>query len=346
MKINSKFFEDNIKSNFDNITIIFLYGTNTGLVELLHQKALQIFEVDTNDPFNVSKIDGNEFKENPSILHDNICTLSMFSKKRIIMLDLMYISITKNIENIILDAIDKINKNNLLLIKCGNLKQNAFLKYIQAIKNAILTPCYEENSSNIYSEISNLFSKHKLNFTKEFVNNLSIRFDSDSLTNKMELNKLDTFLTNNKNVTENMLFKLISNNNDANFSKIIEACSNGNSSNALHYFENIYENQSTSITLTRMFVNHFKLIEKILLLRQPGNNVIHIVNNIRPPIFFKKKEFIIFQCELWNLKSINIILKRLIELELKCKLNKFSEKIFMSQFILSTSVLASNRIKT
>ena len=60
----------------------------------------------------------------------------------------------------------------------------------------------------------------------------------------------------------------------------------------------------------------------------------------------KKRDFIIFQCNLWNLKSINLILKRLIVLELKCKLNNISEKTLMSQFILSTSVLAKNRTKT
>lgn len=346
MKVNSKYFEDNLKVNIENTNIIFLYGTNAGLVELLYKKALKLLKVNTNDPFNVSKIDGSEFKENPTILRDNICTLSMFSKKRFIMLDMMHVSITKNIEKIILEAIEKINENNFLLIKGSNLKQNAFLKHFQNMKNSILTPCYEENTNDIYIEISNLFSKHKLNFKEVFIKKLSLRFNSDSLTNKMEIAKLDTFFTNNKNVTEEMIFSLISNNNDINFDKIIESCSNGNSDNALSYFENIYENQSTTIMLIRMFVRHFKLVEKILLVMQSGNNLEHVVDNIRPPIFFKKKEFIIFQCKLWNLKTINILLMRLIDLELKCKLNNFSEKIFMSQFILSTSVLAKNRIKT
>ena len=78
------------------------------------------------------------------------------------------------------------------------------------MKNSILVPCYEENTNDIYKEISNLFSKHKLNFKEDFIKNLSLRFNSDSLTNKMEIEKLDTFLTNNKNVTEEMIFSLIS----------------------------------------------------------------------------------------------------------------------------------------
>ena len=137
------------------------------------------------------------------------------------MLDLTYISITKNIENVILEAIEEIDENNFLFIKCGNLKQNAFLRYFQSKRNSILTPCYEENTNTIYEEISNLFSKHQLNFNKAFIKNLSLKFNSDSLTNKMEVDKIDTFLENNKNVTEQMLYSLISNNNETNVNPVL-----------------------------------------------------------------------------------------------------------------------------
>ena len=103
-----------------------------------------------------------------------------------------------------------------------------FLEYFQNKSNSILTPCYEEDSNTIYQEISNLFSKYQLNFNKAFIKNLSLKFNSDSLTNKMEVDKIDTFLENNKNVTEQMLYSLISNNNEANLSKVVESCSNGN----------------------------------------------------------------------------------------------------------------------
>ena len=82
------------------------------------------------------------------------------------------------------------------------------------------------------------------------------------------------------------------------------------------------------------------------MLVQTGKNISYSVNNIQPPIFFKKKEFIISQCNLWNLKTVNIILKRLIKLELECKFHNNLEKTLISQFILSTSVIAKNKIKT
>ena len=346
MKINSDYFVESLKANFDNINIIFLYGNNLGLVELLYKKTLDVLKININDPFNVSKIDGEQFKDCPWELLDNINTLSIFSEKKFILLDLMHISISKNIENIILKALEIESNNYLLLIKCGNLKQSTFTKHFQNNKNSIIVPCYEEKLKTIYSEISNLFSKHKLYFKDDFINNLTVKFNSDSLNNKMEIEKLDSFLTNNKNVTKEMIFALISRNEDVNFNKVVEYCVNGNVSASLNYFERIYDNQSSSITLIKMFVSHFKLIEKILLLAQNNKNLINVIENIRPPIFFKKKEFVIFQCKVWNLRLINIVLNRLINLEIKCKLNNLMEKTIISQFILSTSVIVRNRIKS
>jgi len=270
----------------------------------------------------------------------------MFSEKRFILLDITNISITKVIENNILKAFEKESNNYLLIIKGGDLKQRKFVKYLENIKNIVIVPCYEEKLKTIYNDITNLFSKHKLNFKKDFINNLTVKFNTDSLNNKMEIEKLDTFLTNNKNVTEEMIFTLISKNEDVNFNKVVEYCTNGNVSDALNYFEEIYDNQSSTITLIRLFVNHFKLIEKILLITQNNKNVIKVIENFRPPIFFKKKEFVIFQCKIWNLKLINIMFNRLIDLELKCKLNNITEKTLISQFILSTSVLVKNRIRS
>ncbi len=346
MKINSDYFLETLKTNFDNINIIFLYGNNIGLVELLYKKTLDIFKIDINDPFSVSKIDGEEFNNSPSVLINNISTLSIFSDKRFILLDLTHISISKSIENIILKAIEVENDNYLLLIKANKVKQNNFTKYFQNNKNSIIVPCYEEKLKTIRNEISNLFSKHKLYFKDDFINNLTLKFNSDSLNNKMEIEKLDSFLTNNKNVTKEMIFALISSSDDVNLNKVVEYCTNGKVSDALSCFERIYDNQSSSVYLIRMFANHFKLIEKILLLTQNNKNLVNVIENFQPPIFFKKKEFIIFQCKLWNLKLVNIMLKRLIDLEIKCKLDNLTEKTILLQFILSTSVLVRNRIKS
>ena len=347
MKVKSENFENYIKHNHQKNTVIFLYGPNFGLIELLYKNSLKLLNVNITDPFNVSKIDGNELKENPFILENNINTLNIFSEKKFILLDLLHITISKNIENIILNAVVKEDLDYILIIKAGNIgSQNKLVKHFEKSTTSILSACYEENSGKIKNDITNLFLKHNVFFSNDFILNLSAKFSSDSLSNKMEIEKLDSFLTNNKNVSENSLTKFITSSEDINLSQIVKSCLNGKTEASLFYLDKIYEKSYNNITLIRMFGKHFKTIEKILLLSQHRKNFSTSIDSFKPPIFFKDKPFFLYQCELWSLKKISFIQKRLIDLELKTKSGLYPEKTLLSQFILSVSVLAKKKAKT
>ena len=347
MKVKSENFENYIKHNHQKNTVIFLYGPNFGLIELLYKNSLKLLNVNITDPFNVSKIDGNELKENPFILENNINTLNIFSEKKFILLDLLHITISKNIENIILNAVVKEDLDYILIIKAGNIgSQNKLVKHFEKSTTSILSACYEENSGKIKNDITNLFLKHNVFFSNDFILNLSAKFSSDSLSNKMEIEKLDSFLTNNKNVSENSLTKFITSSEDINLSQIVKSCLNGKTEASLFYLDKIYEKSYNNITLIRMFGKHFKTIEKILLLSQHRKNFSTSIDSFKPPIFFKDKPFFLYQCELWSLKKISFIQKRLIDLELKTKSGLYPEKTLLSQFILSVSVLTKKIAKT
>ena len=96
MKIKSDNFLTSLKNN-NSYKIILLHGPNFGLVNWLYNKTIDVLAIDLNDLFSVSKVDGNDFKENPTILNDSISTFSMGKDKRIVLLDLTYITIKKTI---------------------------------------------------------------------------------------------------------------------------------------------------------------------------------------------------------------------------------------------------------
>ena len=88
MKIKSENFLSHIKINSDSYKLILFYGPNFGLVEVLYDNAIEALSINKNDPFTVSKIDGNDLKENPSLLYNNISTFGMMSDKRTVLLNL------------------------------------------------------------------------------------------------------------------------------------------------------------------------------------------------------------------------------------------------------------------
>ena len=341
MKVNANQYLQFLNKNYYNYNIIFLYGTNNGLVNLLYRNTIKNLEIDENNPFLVSKIDINELKENPTVLGDNLATFNMFGEKKFIILNLLYSTITQTIEKLISDNITQKDNDFVLIIKAGNLSpKSSLIKFLEKLNNCILVPCYDEELDKIKTKIRDLFNKYNLVFSNDFMSNLYKKFSTNSLVNKSELEKLENFIFENKNISESLLLSFITNNEDINNNKIIDLCLSGKPKEALLYFNNIYDNSVSNIGIIRQFGNKLKLIENLILLKQKGLSLRDALNKIKPPIFFKNIPTVSAQSKMWSLKKLKTAQKKLIKLEINCKSSTYPEKILISQFILSTSLLA------
>ena len=344
MKVNTDNYLQFLKQNKNKYNIIFLYGYNEGLVDLLFRDSINILDIDENDPFLVSKINANELKETPSILNDNLSTINMFGKKKFILLNLSYNSLTKKMESIILDNIKEDSDHYLLIIKAGTLSsQSSLIQFIQTSKKCVLVPCYEEDTNKIKNKLYSLFTKYNLSFSNEFMSNLLNKFGSNSLINANEFEKLETLLVNNTNITESTLLSFIKDNENISYDIIINLSASGNLKKSLFYFNSLYDKTTQNIGIVRQFGNHFKMIEKVIILNQNGLSIKDAINKIKPPIFFKNKKHISYQCNLWSIKKINKLFKMLMKLEIRCKSGLYPEKVLISQFIFSTTFLANKK---
>ena len=217
MKVKAGQYLQFLNKNYDNHNIIFLYGTNNGLVNLLFNDTIKTLKIDENNPFLVSKIDGDELKENPTVLSDNLATISMFGEKKFIILNLLYSTISQTIEKLICDNITQKNNDFVLIIKAGNLSSNHnLIKFLQTSSNCILVPCYDEELDKIKTKINELFNEYNLVFSNDFMSNFYNKFSANSLVNKNEFEKLENFIFENKDISESLLLSFMTNNEDIN----------------------------------------------------------------------------------------------------------------------------------
>ena len=308
---------------------------------MLFRDTIKSLKIDENNPFLVSKIDGNELKENPTVLSDNLATITMFGEKKVILLNLLYTTITQTIEKLISDNITQKDNDFVLIIKAGSLSSKSnFIKFLQTSSNCILVPCYDEELDKIKTKIDELFNKYNLVFSNDFMSNFYNKFSANSLINQNEFEKLENFIFENKDISETLLLSFMANNEDINNKKIIDLCLSGKPKEALLYFNNIYDNSVSNIGIVRQFGNQLKLIEKLILLNKKGLTLRDAINKIKPPIFFKNIPTVTAQCKIWSLKKVAATQKNLIKLEINCKTSTYPEKTLISQFILSTSLLA------
>ena len=99
---------------------------------MLFRDTIKSLKIDESNPFLVSKIDGNELKENPIVLSDNLATITMFGEKKVILLNLLYTTITQTIEKLISDNITEKNNDFVLDAHCSNCSTAAALKVSHA----------------------------------------------------------------------------------------------------------------------------------------------------------------------------------------------------------------------
>ena len=347
MKIKSDIFLKHININSKTYKFILFYGPNFGLVNLLFNNVIKTLSIDVNDPFNVSKYSTQDLIENPHIISDTISTFSMTSDRRIVLLDLCNTPLKKKVFNDLKLSVSKEINEYLIIIKADNLgAQNDFVKFAQESKFGIVVPCYDETILNVKFELSNILIEYNFKFSDPFLLHLSSKFSNDSSINKMEFDKLKNFLSNNETVSETILLNLITDNTNINLSNINNFCGLGDVKNALFFYNKILDSSVSSIVIIRSLVKHFQVIERILCAIHDGKFIDDAINQIKPPIFFKDKPLFSKQSKLWSLQKIDLILKRLLDTEIKCKSGLFSDKILTAQLILSISVIAKNAIRS
>ena len=347
MKINSDHFLNSINNKRIDYKFILFYGSNYGLVDLLFKSSLKKLSIDTNDPFIVSKLDTQNLIDNPSSLSEALSTYSLVSDKRTVLLNLCNYSLNKKITDILISTLQLEIENYNLFIKADNLRnQSDLVKFVMNSKLGLLVPCYEETSVSVKDKLLNIFKENNLQFNHMFISEMTSRFSSDTSINQMEFDKLKTFLINNDKVDERTLLDLINNNTDLHINKIALHCANGDVEEALFFYEKTIQFSISPIVIVKAILKHFKIIENVLFQISNGSNVEYAMNSVQPPIFFKDKPHVSLQTKIWTIKKINLIKKRLIDSEIKCKNYIVNDKLLIAQLILSISVIGRNSIKS
>ena len=346
MKVNSENYLNHINNKKNQYKFILFYGTNNGLVNSLFNATLSTLSINSNDPFDVSKLTTENIVENSSCLTEALSTYSMVSSQRYVLLNICNYTLNKNTINVILSSIKLDIEGCVLIIKADNLgSQSELVKFSSNSKSGLLIACYEESLGNIKTKLSNILNDNNQTFNSSFISLLSSKFSNDSSINQMELEKLETFLMNNNKVNESTLLNFIINNTDININKIAIHCASGNIEKALFFYQKSIQSSILPLFVLKAILKHLNLIERILFSVNDGNSIDYAINSLKPPVFFKDKPHLTLQASLWTIERTKTVKKRLIDAEIKCKSYAINEKLFVAQLILSISVIARNLIR-
>jgi len=295
-----------------NYSATLMYGVNDGIKDSIKET----IKKQNKDHEILSFFEEDILKKN--YLYDNMVNESLFSEKKIIFIH----EASDKIYDKVLECLEKENSNVEIYIFSINLEKKSKLRNLfERDKKLAIFACYEDNERTLITFINKELKEFK-GVTGEIVNLLISNSNMDRKVIKGEITKIkDLFLE--KKIDKNIL-ELLNIKNSTSFDEIRDNALNGEREkiNKLLSEVNLL-NEDSFFYLNNINNRIMKLKEIIKISEDDKNKYEKVLENLKPPIFWKDKPAVIKQLGKWNPEKLNKMAIKISEVEILMKKNSY-----------------------
>ena len=314
-----------IKSALQENNFYLFYGENTGLKEEV------ILEIRNKSPDSeYLNYYEKDILQNPNLFYEDIFSKSFFNDKKLIIIkdsSDKFLEIAKSI-------VEKGLQDITIILVADNLDKRSKLRgYFEKEKDLYCVPFYKDENSTLNTLTINFFNKEKISISQELINIIISKCSRDRKNLLNELNKIKLFLQDKKKIDKFTLSKIINLADDHSLSEIVDntLLKNKNQvSKMLNENDFVFEDM---IILIRSFLKNIKRLLNLKAQLGAKDNINEIIQNYKPPIFWKDKEIVKRQSELWEKSELILLIKKTNDTELMLKKNSQIYKQIIGNFI-------------
>ena len=328
-----KSFELN-KLELNNYKFYLFYGDNEGSKE---EAIKNIFEQNYLDK--IYRYEEKEILDNIDNFFNSILTKSFFDNEKLVIIN----RATDKIRDTIEGLIEKNPEDIKIILNSKNLEKKSTLRKIfEKDKSIICVPFYEDNNQTLNSIISLFFRNKKIPISQQLINVLIERSRGDRKNLNNELEKIDAYLLNKKNLNLEEIIKLTNLAENYNASELVDHSLAKNTRKTVTILnENNYSDED-NIIIIRTLLAKLKRLVKIHELVEEKNNIEQAVSASKPPIFWKDKPLVIQQIRSWKKEHLKDLIYKTNDIEFLIKKNSTIAKNILSDFIINNSRKTNN----
>jgi DNA polymerase III subunit delta len=328
-----KSFELN-KIKLDNYKFYLFYGDNEGLKE---ENIKNLFEKNYQDK--IQRYEEKEILDNISSFFNSIFTKSFFDNEKLIIINRATDKIKETIERVI----EKKPEDIQIILNSKNLEKKSTLrKLFEKEKLIVCIPFYEDNNQTLNSIISLFFRNKKIPISQQLINVLIERSRGDRKNLNNELEKIENFSLNKKNLNIEEIIKLTNLADNYSASELVDHSLAKNTRKTVTILnENNYSDED-NIIIIRTLLAKLKRLVKIYELMDEKNNIEQGISACKPPIFWKDKPLVTQQIQSWKKEHLKNLIYKTNEIELLVKKNSMLAKNILSDFIINNSKKTNN----
>jgi len=178
--------------------IFLVFGTDAGLISERTRHILDQAVDDPKDPFQLTRLSGDDLAADPLRLADEAYTIPLFGGRRAILIEAGGKGFDAALEPLLAQPPEAC----AIIIEAGNLKKDSALRRLcERDKNAAAIECYPDSAKDVAHLIDSEVAKAGLSIEPDAKSLLISLLGQDRLTTRSELDKLLTYAKDEKTIT-------------------------------------------------------------------------------------------------------------------------------------------------
>ena len=314
---------EKIKISSSNIHLI--YGGNEGIKDdIITNYYLKNFNGEN------LKYDEQEILNNKDEFVSGLLNKSLFEVNKLVIIS----RATDKIFDVVNDILKREILETFIIVKSSILEKKSKLRNLfEKDQRVICTPVYEDDNRSLNLVIQNFLRKHNFNLSQEIKNIIIERSKGDRINLVNELSKLKNLSLSKSKISVDDADKL---SNLAENYSVFELSDNYLVKNSKQVSNILNENNYSTedcILIIRTILNKCKRLLKIRTEIDNNSNIDQVISSFKPPIFWKEKDIVKKQVQLWTTNDVKKIIFKISQLEVLVKKNSSNSLLFVSNFV-------------
>ena len=320
-------------NNISKYNLFLLYGDNEGFKNEIIEK---IYETTKYKKFLYYE---KEILSNTENFSNSLTTKSFFENEKIIIVK----NATDKILNIIKDIIKKELTEITIILDSEILDKKSKLRnFFEKEKDLACIAFYPDDFKNLNFISQKFFKEKKIKISQESINLIVERSNGSRYHLKNELEKIELYVSNKKEIEFSEIIKLTNLGKNYNISELVETCLVKNQKKLSKIMnENSFSNEDTIIIIRTFLLKAKRLLnlrENIKL----NPNLETVISNYKPSIFWKEKEIVKQQLKIWSEDNLRKLINEINSTELLIKKNISISLNILLNFVFTNSKIVNN----
>ena len=315
------------KLSLNEYNFFLLYGKNEGLQkEIIEKKFVNNFEGE------VINYEESDILKNNEIIIEEILNESLFSNEKILIIS----RVTDKLLKVIEELTEKNIKNIKIIIKSGVLEKKSKLRNLfEKRKNLIVVPVYEDEMKSLMPILNQFLKEHKIKISRESINLLLERSSNSRENLNNELKKILNYSISNKIINLETIRKLTNLSENFSVNELADQYLCKNTKNVTKILNENNYNEDDCILILRTILNKSKRLLNIIEINHGAENIDKVISDIKPPIFWKDKENVKKQANMWGLNDLKNKIYEINEIESLVKRHSRNSLNLVSNFVIN-----------